>query len=319
MDEASAAPAKQKRKKSRRLSQSTAEEAVAAAAAPAASAEPAVPAEAAVPAAPAAPTAPAAPSVPASPPSVSFSPEPGRANAAAAARSSLAILEATAARGSLAGPTDAGDAEEHMRQALQLLSTVGGEASRPPVPAGSRRASLQAAEESEEVVAGGGGLRRLRSLYMMTAAASEMVRKHVHEPEGSDALQFRGVPKWISYQHIRGFRYRQIVGIHDPGDFVETAHEHVTYFGFPGASGWAANIGCVALHYMGDGWFVFSKIFPFPEQARNSAQFGAIRRNSAQFGAQYASDARRRRCSFRRPTSTSTRTCCCSARRRTST
>ena len=64
MDEASTVPAKQKRKKSRRLSQATAEEAVAAAAAPAASAEPAVSAEPTVPAEPAAPAAPAAPSCP---------------------------------------------------------------------------------------------------------------------------------------------------------------------------------------------------------------------------------------------------------------
>merc|ERR1740117_1764890 len=43
----------------------------------------------------------------------------------------------------------------------------------------------------------------------------------------------------------------------------------VTFTSHPGASGWADNIGAVAIHYFGVDWFVFSKILPFREQKRD--------------------------------------------------
>ena len=58
-----------------------------------------------------------------------------------------------------------------------------------------------------------------------------------------------------------------ITSISDPDDEFELFHEGVSFFGVPGASGWADRIGDVAVHYMGHHWAVFSKVFPFKEQA----------------------------------------------------
>ena len=90
--------------------------------------------------------------------------------------------------------------------------------------------------------------------------------RRIHESEGSDVLLFRHVPAWIRFRRIAGFRYRLVTAIADPVDAVDSMHDHATFLGFPGASGWADRIGSVALHYQGPDWFLFSKIFPFPEQ-----------------------------------------------------
>ena len=59
----------------------------------------------------------------------------------------------------------------------------------------------------------------------------------------------------------------QIVSVVDPDDEFELFNEGVSFFGVPGASGWADGIGDVAIHYLGPKWAVFSKVFPFAEQA----------------------------------------------------
>ena len=74
------------------------------------------------------------------------------------------------------------------------------------------------------------------------------------------------MPPWITYARISGYRYRQITSVADPDDEFELYHEHVSFYGVPGASGWADRIGDVAIHYLGPHWAVFSKVFPFHEQ-----------------------------------------------------
>ena len=86
------------------------------------------------------------------------------------------------------------------------------------------------------------------------------------EQEGSDAVLFQEVPPWISFTRISGYRYRQVTSISDPDDEFELYNEGVSFFGVPGASGWADRIGDVCIHYMGPRWAVFSKVFPFHEQ-----------------------------------------------------
>lgn len=60
----------------------------------------------------------------------------------------------------------------------------------------------------------------------------------------------------------------QVTAIVDPADEFDLFNEGVTFYGTPGASGWADKIGDVAVHYMSSRWVVFSKIFPFFEQVR---------------------------------------------------
>jgi hypothetical protein len=59
----------------------------------------------------------------------------------------------------------------------------------------------------------------------------------------------------------------QVASVEDPDDEFEMYNAGITFFGVPGASGWADKIGDVAIHYMTAKWAVFSKIFPFAEQA----------------------------------------------------
>ena len=87
------------------------------------------------------------------------------------------------------------------------------------------------------------------------------------EQEGTDAVLFNTVPAWISFEKISGYRYRRITSIADTADDFELYTEGVSFYGSPGASGWADKIGDVAIHYMSAEWAVFSKIFPFPEQS----------------------------------------------------
>lgn len=109
------------------------------------------------------------------------------------------------------------------------------------------------------------------SLAISSVAAQQTVVKQFaenhFEKEGADAVLFRTVPSWISFERISGCRYRKVTKIQDTDDEFEHYQEHVELFGHPGASGWADAIGDVAIHYMGNGWAVFSKIFPFEEQA----------------------------------------------------
>ena len=222
---------------------------------------------------PAAPTAPAAPSVPASgrrrrSPSAA----PAAANAATRRRWRArhprgdAHARAARARRTRATPrsTDAAGGGGD--------STVGGEASRPPVPAGSRRASRRRPRRREEVRM---GRRRLwpPSLPHVhdDGGVGEMVRKHVHEPEGSDALQFRGVPKWISYQHIRGAATAKSSGSTTPAGSASRARD---VFRLPRTSGWASTIGCVARLLHGRRLVRLLEDLPL---SRAGAQFGAIR------------------------------------------
>jgi len=91
--------------------------------------------------------------------------------------------------------------------------------------------------------------------------------RHVYEQEGSDAVLFREVPDWISFTGISGCRYRRVTGIRESDDELEHFRDNVIFFGYPGASGWADKIGDVAVHYMHAKWCVFSKVYPFDEQA----------------------------------------------------
>lgn len=94
-----------------------------------------------------------------------------------------------------------------------------------------------------------------------------------YENEGSDALLFFSVPNWISFAKISGCRYRQVTNVVDGAvDEFEEAQQGVTFFGFPGASGWADKIGDVAVHYLHAEWAVFSKVFPFNEQVLSREQ-----------------------------------------------
>ena len=96
--------------------------------------------------------------------------------------------------------------------------------------------------------------------------------KHTYESEGSDAVLFFEVPKWVSFDKIRGSRYRQITAIMDDDDDISHVRDGITVFGYPGASGWADKIGDVAVHYMHATWMIFSKIFPFEDQKAALAQ-----------------------------------------------
>ena len=120
----------------------------------------------------------------------------------------------------------------------------------------SKFASLRLAVQARSILSGGFG-----------------ASKHVYESEGSDALLFFQVPKWIAFTKISGCRYRQITNIVDGAvDEWDEQRQGVTFFGYPGASGWADKIGDVAIHYMHHDWAVFSKVFPFDEQkARRTA------------------------------------------------
>jgi len=98
-------------------------------------------------------------------------------------------------------------------------------------------------------------------------AVSRMFAEKHFEQEGADAVLFRDVPKWVSFERISGYRYRKITALSDSGDEFDTYQAGVQTFGFPGVSGWADSIGDVAIHYLGHSWAIFSKIFPFEEQA----------------------------------------------------
>ena len=87
------------------------------------------------------------------------------------------------------------------------------------------------------------------------------------EQEGADAVLFGNVPAWITFERICGYRYRMVRTIVDPADEFELEFEGVTFYGTPGASGWADKVGDVAVHYMSAHWAVFSKIYPFFEQS----------------------------------------------------
>jgi len=106
----------------------------------------------------------------------------------------------------------------------------------------------------------------ISTISTQQAVMRSFAEKHF-EKEGSDALLFREVPKWIKYDRISGYRYRIITSIEDPADAFESFSAHVESIGFPGASGWADSIGDVAIHYLGRNWAVFSKVYPFAEQA----------------------------------------------------
>ena len=171
----------------------------------------------------------------------------------------------------------------------------------------------------------------ISTISTQQAVMRSFAEKHF-EKEGSDALLFREVPKWIKYDRISGYRYRivraalspshslpplapprrqgrgfggggdahggghaqpaaeaaaacapgrrlshsrrpaslahaQVTSVQDPSDAFESFHDHVESIGFPGASGWADSIGDVAIHYLGRNWAVFSKVYPFAEQA----------------------------------------------------
>ena len=69
--------------------------------------------------------------------------------------------------------------------------------------------------------------------------------------------------------------HSQITTIVDPDDELELYNEGVAFYGVPGASGWADCIGDVAIHYLGPKWAVFSKIFPFAEQAEAREAHGS--------------------------------------------
>jgi len=106
----------------------------------------------------------------------------------------------------------------------------------------------------------------ISTISTQQAVMRSFAEKHF-EKEGSDALLFREVPKWIKYDRISGYRYRIVTSVQDPSDAFESFHDHVESIGFPGASGWADSIGDVAIHYLGRNWAVFSKVYPFAEQA----------------------------------------------------
>jgi len=87
------------------------------------------------------------------------------------------------------------------------------------------------------------------------------------EKEGASAMLFMTLPKWIQYRRIPRCRYRRITAIQDPGDEAAWLRSGIHFFGFPGSSGWAQNIGSVAVHYWHHGkWAIFSKNFPFRDQ-----------------------------------------------------
>jgi len=107
---------------------------------------------------------------------------------------------------------------------------------------------------------------KAKNLTMNLRSAAELFMLPITEQEGSDAILFRHVPSWIRFERIKGFRFRIVLQIHDPLNFIESMHEEVTFLGYPGSSGWADKIGSVAVHYMGPDWFIFSKILPFHKQ-----------------------------------------------------
>ena len=91
--------------------------------------------------------------------------------------------------------------------------------------------------------------------------------RHLYEQEGSNAILFRDVPPWITYANIVGCRFRRVLTIEEDDDELGHFHDGITTFGYPGASGWADKIGDVAIHYRHQNWFIFSKVYPFAEQA----------------------------------------------------
>ena len=99
------------------------------------------------------------------------------------------------------------------------------------------------------------------------SAMSRLIDQVPREAEGSDALLFSTVPRWISFKLIPGCRYRMVTGIHDSGDETDSLALGINFLGYPGGSGWANRIGDVAVHYLSAKWVIFSKILPFPEQA----------------------------------------------------
>ena len=106
----------------------------------------------------------------------------------------------------------------------------------------------------------------IQTVVKQQKLVNAFMQKHI-EAEGADAVLFPDVPDWIRFGRITGYRYRILRSIRDPDDEFELYNEGITFFGSPGASGWADKIGDVAVHYMTPRWAVFSKIFPFAEQA----------------------------------------------------
>lgn len=107
---------------------------------------------------------------------------------------------------------------------------------------------------------------------MATATVIKHLQRSVTEREGSDTILFHNVPGWVRFDHIPGFKYRIVTMVRDHGDESRMMRERVTFFGPSGASGWADRVGSVAIYYMGEDWFIFSKIFPFAEHAESKDQ-----------------------------------------------
>ena len=154
---------------------------------------------------------------------------------------------------------------QRMSQAAPLEPEDEPEPAAPDPPAGDRASVAEAkrlrAQKRFEMIQG--------QVKTMAVARTIAGTTKLSEPTGSDAVRFGSVPLWISFSKIAGFRYRLVTGLRDPDDEFAEAKAGVTFFGHPGASGWADKIGDVAVHYMGGGhhgWCVFSRVFPFPEQ-----------------------------------------------------
>ena len=91
---------------------------------------------------------------------------------------------------------------------------------------------------------------------------------HAHQVERHHAAPHRTHTALTPHAGCRAPRVSsQLNSIVDPDDEFELFNEGVSFFGVPGASGWADRIGDVAIHYLGPKWAVFSKVFPFAEQS----------------------------------------------------
>ena len=109
------------------------------------------------------------------------------------------------------------------------------------------------------------GFAQIKQLIKLNAVVKKLEASY-REAEGTDAVLFRHVPRWVRFTKIAGFRYRLVQMVRDHGDESRMMLEHVTFFGPCGASGGADRIGSVIIHYMGADWFIFSKNYPFQEQ-----------------------------------------------------